>query len=159
MWPNSPIMLAKAATELNIPFQISTASSETLENIAKVTDGKAWFQLYTPSNEIIRKDMLKRILQAGYKNLVVTIDIPSFAYRPKDIVNNLSIPPKLTARNLLQMLARPNWLLNTAIHGRPRIKNFDKYRNNIDLGNNFADFMNNCCMGETNIENLKRIRE
>ena len=153
------MLLAKAATELNIPFQISTVSSETLENIANITEGKAWFQLYTPSNEIIKSDMLDRILKAGYKNLVVTVDIPSFAYRPRDIVNNLSIPPRLNLRNTMSMLSKPEWLIKTLIHGKPRIKNFDKYKNSLDLGNNFESFMNNCCMGETNITNLKMIRD
>ena len=51
VWPDAPKILAKAAHEHNIPFILSTVSTESIEEIAKVTEGKAWFQLYHPTED------------------------------------------------------------------------------------------------------------
>ena len=46
MWPKSPEILAKAAFEHNIPFILSTVTTASIETIAKITEGRAWFHLY-----------------------------------------------------------------------------------------------------------------
>ena len=46
MWPNSPEILAKAAHKHNVPFVLSTVSTSSIERIAEITEGRAWFQLY-----------------------------------------------------------------------------------------------------------------
>ena len=51
MWPNSPEILAKAAFEHNIPFILSTVTTSSIERIAEITEGKAWFQLYHPTQK------------------------------------------------------------------------------------------------------------
>jgi L-lactate dehydrogenase (cytochrome) len=60
MWPGAPEILAKAATDHNIPFILSTVTTASLERIAEITTGKAWFQLYNPAEDKVREDMLKR---------------------------------------------------------------------------------------------------
>ncbi|MFW2377862.1 MAG: alpha-hydroxy acid oxidase, partial [Cellulophaga baltica] len=44
MWPNAPEILAKAAFEHNVPFVLSTVSTSSIERIAEITEGNAWFQ-------------------------------------------------------------------------------------------------------------------
>ena len=41
--PNAPEILAKAAVRHNIPFILSTVSTESIERIGELTEGKAWF--------------------------------------------------------------------------------------------------------------------
>ncbi|MEM9985961.1 MAG: alpha-hydroxy-acid oxidizing protein, partial [Bacteroidota bacterium] len=48
MWPKAPEILAKAAFEHNIPFITSTVTTASIEKISKITEGRAWFQLYHP---------------------------------------------------------------------------------------------------------------
>ena len=60
MWPNSPEILAKAAMEHNIPFILSTVTTSSIETVAKITEGKSWFQLYHPTDEKIKNDLLDR---------------------------------------------------------------------------------------------------
>ena len=55
MWPNAPEILAKAAFENNLPFILSTVTTSSIEKIGKITEGKAWFQLYYPSKEEVEK--------------------------------------------------------------------------------------------------------
>lgn len=59
MWPNSPEILAKAAFEQNIPFILSTVTTTSIERAAELTEGKAWFQLYHPTEKSLRDDILK----------------------------------------------------------------------------------------------------
>jgi len=159
MWPKSPEILAKAAADKNIPYILSTVSSSGLERIAEVSEGKAWFQLYNPTDDDIRKDLLNRITAAQYQVLVVTVDVPTFGFRPRDIKNGLSMPPKMTLSNILQMLSCPNWLMETVIAGKPEMETLKPYMPKGMPTDQLAEFMNKTVMGRVDIEGLKPIRE
>lgn len=58
MWPNSPEILAKAAFEHNIPFVLSPVTTSSNERISEITQGNAWFQLYHPSENRLRDDLI-----------------------------------------------------------------------------------------------------
>lgn len=158
MWPNTPEILAKAAAEKNIPFILSTVSSSSLERIAEISEGKAWFQLYNPTDPEIRADLLKRVSSAQYPVLVVTVDVPTFGFRPRDIKNNLAMPPKMTLANILQMVTRPRWLLETVLAGKPEMQTLKPYMSNEDRTEELAQFMNRTAMGPVDLEGLKPIR-
>src|SRR5664279_5026441 len=104
IWPNSPEILAKAALSHNIPFILSTVSTSSIERIAEMSEGNAWFQLYHPAENKLRDDILKRLAAAQYPVLVLLADVPSFGYRPRDIRNGLSMPPGMSLGNILQMI-------------------------------------------------------
>ena len=87
MWPNSPVILARAARRHNVPFILSTVTTASIETIAKETDGKAWFQLYYPAEDAILFDILDRASANNYDVLVALADVPTFGYRPRDIRN------------------------------------------------------------------------
>ncbi len=159
MWPQSPEILAKAAAEKNIPYILSTVSSSCLERISEVSEGKAWFQLYNPTDDDIRQDLLKRITAAQYQVLVVTVDVPTFGFRPRDIRNGLAMPPKMTITNILQMLSCPSWLMATALAGKPEMETLKPYMPKDMPTDQLAAFMNKTVMGRVDIDGLKPIRE
>ncbi|UUO24194.1 alpha-hydroxy-acid oxidizing protein [Colwellia sp. M166] len=159
MWPKSPEILAKAAAEKNIPYVLSTVSSSSLERISEVSEGNAWFQLYNPTDDVIRTDLMRRITAAQYKVLVVTVDVPTFGFRPRDIRNGLAMPPKMTISNILQMLSCPQWLLATALAGKPEMETLKPYMPKGMPTDQLAAFMNKTVMGRVDIEGLKPIRE
>ena len=44
--------VAEVANEIGVPYILSTASSTSIENVAKASgDGVRWFQLYWPQND------------------------------------------------------------------------------------------------------------
>ena len=96
MWPKASEILAKAAFDHNIPYILSTVGTASIETIGEITEGNAWFQLYHPTDDKLRDDLLKRAAAAEYPVLVILSDVPTFGYRPKEIKNGLSIPPKMT---------------------------------------------------------------
>ena len=159
MWPKSPEILAKAAFDHNIPFVLSTVTTASIEKISEITEGKAWFQLYHPAEESVTKDILKRAEVAECPVLVILADVPSFGYRPRDIRNGLSMPPKMTLKNIINALKRPHWSLQTIIHGQPSFEILKPYMpKKLNLGQ-LAKFMDDTFSGRLNEEKIKKIRD
>ena len=159
MWPNSPEILAKAAFEHNIPFVLSTVTTASIEKISQITEGNAWFQLYHPAEQSVTKDILKRAESAGCPVLIILADVPSFGYRPRDIRNGLSMPPKMTLKNIINAMKRPHWSLKTLINGQPSFEILKPYMpKNLNL-NELAKFMDVTFSGRLNEEKIKRIRD
>jgi L-lactate dehydrogenase (cytochrome) len=159
MWPKSPEILAKAAFDYNIPFVLSTVTTSSIERIAEITEGKAWFQLYHPSEESVTKDILKRAETTGCPVLVILADVPSFGYRPRDIRNGLSMPPKMTLTNIINAMKRPHWSLQTLINGQPSFEILKPYMpKNLNLSQ-LAKFMDATFSGRLNEDKIKRIRD
>jgi isopentenyl diphosphate isomerase/L-lactate dehydrogenase-like FMN-dependent dehydrogenase len=127
IWPRAETLLATAAKAHNIPYVLSTVSTAKLEDIRKVAGDNGWFQLYTPRESDIRKDLLRRCEQAGYETLVVTADVPYLTRRDHDIRNGLSVPPQFNLGTLLQMFRHPNWALRMLRAGVPKFVNLAPY--------------------------------
>ena len=159
MWPKSPEILARAAFDYNIPFVLSTVTTASIEKIAEITEGNAWFQLYHPSEERVTKDILKRAEAAGCTVLIILADVPSFGYRPRDIRNGLSMPPKMTLTNIINAAKRPHWVLQTLINGQPSFEILKPYMSkNLNL-NQLAEFMDATFSGRLDEEKIKKIRD
>lgn len=159
MWPKSPEILAKAAFDHNIPFILSTVTTTSIEKIADLTEGKAWFQLYHPTEDKVTIDILRRANEAQCPVLIILADVPSFGYRPRDIRNGLSMPPKMTLYNIINAVKRPNWLLQTIINGQPSFETLKPYMpKNLNL-NQLAKFMDRTFSGRLNDDKIKRIRD
>ncbi|HTN39471.1 MAG TPA: alpha-hydroxy acid oxidase [Arachidicoccus sp.] len=158
IWPNAAEILAKAAFQHNIPFTLSTVSTSSIERIGEITEGKAWFQLYHPAEDELRDKLLERAA-THCPVLVILSDVPSFGYRSKEIKNGLSMPPRMTLNNILQIMGRPNWALNTLIHGQPSFKVLKPY---IPKGMNMHHlglFMNKTFNGKLNEDKVAAIRD
>lgn len=159
MWPKSPEILAKAAFDNNIPFILSTVTTSSIETISEITEGNAWFQLYHPAEEEVTLDILKRVENAGCPVLVILADVPSFGYRPRDIRNGLSMPPKMSIKNIMEAIKRPQWLMQTLKNGQPNFEILKPYMpKNLNL-NQLAKFMNTTFSGRLNEEKIKKIRD
>ena len=127
MWPNAPEILAKAAVKHNIPFILSTVTTSSIERVSELTEGSAWFQLYHPAEEAIKKDIIKRAEAAHCPVLVILCDVPTFGFRPRDIRNGLAMPPRMTLRNIIQIMGKPEWALRTLFHGQPAFETMKPY--------------------------------
>ena len=158
MWPKSPEILAKAAFDHNIPFVLSTVTTASIERIAEITEGNAWFQLYHPAKESVTKDILKRAEVAECPVLVILADVPSFGYRPRDIRNGLSMPPKMTLTNIVNAIKRPHWLFQTIINGQPSFETLKPYMPKKLNLSQLAKFMDATFQGRLNEEKIKKIR-
>lgn len=159
MWPNAPEILAKAAAKHDIPYTLSTVSTSSIERIAEVSDGKAWFQLYHPTENRLRDDIINRLKAVECPVLVVLVDVPAFGLRYKEIKSGLSIPPKMSINNIMQAFARPLWGIKTLQHGIPSFATLKPYmEKGLDMAQ-LGQFMNRTFTGKVDVEKVSAIRD
>ncbi len=125
-WKDADLLLAQAAHEANLPFILSGASSSSIEKVAQVAPS-AWYQLYIPRDGDIRRDLIRRVTDAGLGTLVVTIDTPVYSKRERDVRNGWVRPYKPTFASKLEALRHPAWLLGYLRNGIPYLENWQTY--------------------------------
>ena len=158
MWPRSCELLARTAHTHNLPFILSTVSTASIETIAEITEGEFWFQLYHPAENSLRDKLLERLAAVGCKTLVLLADTPTFGYRPKEIRNGLSVPPKMSLRNVFQMCTRPVWSFSQFFAGIPQFASLKPY---IPPGlsmKHLGLFMNKTFSGRLTADRIRTIR-
>jgi L-lactate dehydrogenase (cytochrome) len=159
MWPNSSEILAKAAFQHNIPFILSTVGTSSIERIGEITEGNAWFQLYHPTKESVRNDLIHRAKVAGCPVLVLLCDTPVFGFRPKEIKNGLSMPPKMSFSNILQILGKPQWAFETLRHGQPNFEVLKPYMPKELNLKQLGQFMDQTFSKRMDMEKIASIRD
>ena len=115
---------AKFASKYEIPVGVSTAASMSLEKYAEYSRGYAWFQLYYMADKTELKTLLNRIVTAGYKTLIFTVDVPEIGFRPNEIRNGLKVPFKFGPKQIVDFAMHPTWSIRTLINGPPKFGNF-----------------------------------
>ncbi len=126
-WPGAERFLAQAAAQAGIPYTLSTVATVSPEELAPDLGPDAWFQLYPPKDEEIRHDMLRRIKAAGFRVLVMTVDVPIASRRERQVRSGLTQPPRMSPRILAQVAMRPAWAMASAGRGMPKMATLQKY--------------------------------
>ena len=127
IWPEAEIQLAKVAALAGVPYCLSTVATRTPEELAPHLGKHGWFQIYPPRDQTIRRDMIARAQAAGFKTLVLTVDVPVASRRERQTRGGLTQPPRLTGKLALQAAMRPAWLTGIWRTGMPRMKLIDSY--------------------------------
>ncbi|SEL85618.1 alpha-hydroxy acid oxidase [Parapedobacter koreensis] len=159
MWPKAPEILAKAAAKHNIPYILSTVSTSSIERIAELSDGKAWFQLYHPAEQSLRDAILARLSAVQCPVLVVLVDVPSFGLRYREIKSGLSMPPKVNLRNFFQAAAHPAWSYETLRAGIPEFATLKPYMSAGFNIKKLGKFMNATFIGRVDADKVGSIRD
>lgn len=110
--PDSDLAGAKAAAKLNTLFTLSTFSGKPLEEVAEATTSDKAYQVYVLTDKEQNKRLLDRCKKAGYKALVLTVDTIVAGNRERDLVNGLTIPPKLSLSSAVDFACKPRWVFN-----------------------------------------------
>ena len=105
------IKVARAAEAFGIPFTLSTMSICSIEDIAAHTQSPFWFQLYVMRDRDFTDRLIDRAKAAGCSALVLTLDLQILGQRHKDLKNGLSVPPKPTLANWINLATKPAWCL------------------------------------------------
>ena len=112
------ILAARAAEKFGVPFCLSTMSICSIEDVAARTTKPFWFQLYVMKDRDFIERLIDRAKAAQCSALVLTLDLQILGQRHKDLRNGLSAPPKLTIKNILNMMTKPRWCMGML--GTPR---------------------------------------
>jgi len=105
---------ARAAASAGTVFVVSTASSYSIEEIAAVSDGPLWFQLYLWRSPDVVAKLVDRAGAAGCEAIVLTVDVPLIGKRERDLRNGMSIPPRIGPAQVLEAIRRPRWMWHLA---------------------------------------------
>jgi (S)-mandelate dehydrogenase len=150
-WPGADRMLAAEAMRRTMALCVSTASSTSLEDMLRLTDGQAWFQLYVSGSAEAGMVLVERASAAGYGTLILTVDVPKVAPRPRDVRNGFQTPFRLRPSQFLDFALHPHWSLSTLKAGVPTTANFQ-----LDNGANRFD--RHASRAGANWEFLDRLR-
>ena len=89
---DAEIATARAAAAAGIPFTLSTMSTASLEEVAAaVPEGVRWFQLYTQAEPRQSRALVERAVAAGYRAIIVTVDLPVLGYRQRDLRSGFNL--------------------------------------------------------------------
>jgi L-lactate dehydrogenase (cytochrome) len=108
---NGEMLGARAAEKFGIPFCLSTLSICSIEDVRSAVTKPFWFQLYLMRDRGFNEELLARAKAANCSAILLTLDLPVQGLRRRDAKNGLSIPPKLTVRNAIDVATKPAWAL------------------------------------------------
>jgi L-lactate dehydrogenase (cytochrome) len=109
---------ARAAAAFGIPFCLSTMSICSIEDVHQAVPEPFWFQVYLMRDRGFNRELIERAHAAHCSALVLTVDLQVQGLRRRDAKNGLSIPPRLTLANALDVATKPAWALRVLLGKR-----------------------------------------
>lgn len=85
--PSGELPVAQVAGELGLPYCLSTAGSQSIEDVASAngSSGLRFFQLYMPHDDELTLSLLKRAHNNGFKACILTLDTWQLGWRHDDV--------------------------------------------------------------------------
>ena len=107
------VQAARAAAAAGVPMALSTVSACSLREVA-ASGHVPWYQLYFVRDRGFVADMIETAKEVGCGALVLTVDlaVPGSRYRDARAAGG-------GLRRMVELLARPEWLWDVGIHGKP----------------------------------------
>jgi len=73
--PLGELPVAKVAKELNLPYCLSTAGSQPIEDVGAANgEGPRFFQLYMPHDDELTISLLRRAIDSGFTACILTVE-------------------------------------------------------------------------------------
>lgn len=97
--PDGELATARAAKDAGVPMGISTLATTSVEAVCGV-GGECWLQLYVGQDRGFVREYLQRATRAGCRAIALTVDVPVWGTRERDVRNHFHVPAHLTLENL-----------------------------------------------------------
>jgi L-lactate dehydrogenase (cytochrome) len=107
--PEGELAVARAADRASLPYTLSTLGTRSIEEVASVSGGRKWFQLYMFRDRDLVEEMVKRAAAADYEALVFTVDLTVHGRRERDVRRGFELPPQIGPGTLLDGAFHPAW--------------------------------------------------
>ena len=107
--PQGELAVSRAAARADLPYTLSTMSTRSIEEVAAVSRGRKWFQVYVWRDRGLVKDMVDRAAEHGYEALVLTVDTTMLGRRERDVRHGFTLPPKIGPETLIDGALHPGW--------------------------------------------------
>lgn len=100
------LAVTRAAASERVPLMVSSQASHPMEDCAEASgSAPLWFQLYWNRSRGIVESFVRRAEDSGYRAIVLTLDTPAMAWRPRDL--DLAHLPFLRGRGIAQYTSDP----------------------------------------------------
>ena len=114
--PEAELAVARAAASQGIASILSTAASNTIEDVAEAAGSSPrWYQLYWPRERDLAASFVTRAGAAGYEAIVLTLDTWILGWRPRDLQQGYL--PFLKAEGVANYFSDP--VFRAALPGPP----------------------------------------
>ena len=91
---------AAGAAAAGAPYVCSTQATMSVEEVAAAApDAVRWFQVYVVRDRGWTAELVARAAAAGYRALVLTVDVPRLGNRLRDLRNDFRLPTGLKPAN------------------------------------------------------------
>ena len=108
-FPPGELAAARSADRAGLPYALSTLGTRSVEEVAAVSDGRLWFQVYVWRDRGLVKEMLARAADSGFEALCVTVDTAVAGRRERDVRRGFALPPKLGLDTIVDGMLHPGW--------------------------------------------------
>ena len=127
------LALARAAEAANIPMIVSSTALTRLEDVRAAAPRSTWFQAYLPGDSAKIDAMVQRVKSAGYRTLVLTVDVATLPSRENNIRAGFTMPLRPSFRLAWDGIVRPRWTIGTLLRtllksGMPHFENSSAVR-------------------------------
>ncbi|MGK2929682.1 MAG: alpha-hydroxy acid oxidase [Acidimicrobiales bacterium] len=106
------LAVARAASRAGIPYSLSTMATRSIEDVAAVSAGPKWFQVYAWRDRELARELVERAAVAGYEALWLTVDTAVLGRRERDVRRGFTLPPKIGLGTVLDGVVHPAWTID-----------------------------------------------
>ena len=103
------LAVARAADRAGIPYTLSTLGTRSIEEIAAVSKGRKWFQVYVWRDRELVREMLERAIAADFEAIQITVDTAITGRRERDVKHGFTLPPKIGLGTIVDGALHPSW--------------------------------------------------
>ncbi len=112
--PDGELAVARAAQRVGLPYSLSTMGTRSAAEVAAVSGGWKWFQVYVWRDRGLLQDMIARAAESDFDVLCITVDVAMLGRRERDVRRGFTLPPTMGFDIIWEGLRRPGWSLRFA---------------------------------------------
>jgi L-lactate dehydrogenase (cytochrome) len=131
----------------------------SIEDVAAAVSKPFWFQLYVMRDRGFIKELIQRAAKAKCSALVLTVDLQVLGQRHRDIRNGMTVPPRITIANLLDIATKPAWALSILRGKRRTFGNLAGHVKGMDGIKSLAQWTNEQFDPRLNWKDVEWIRD
>ena len=107
--PAGELAVARAADRVGLPYSLSTLGTRSIEEVAAVSSGRLWFQVYVWKDRGLVAEMVQRAAASGYEAICLTVDTAVLGKRERDVRRGFTLPPKIGLSTIFDGVVHPGW--------------------------------------------------
>ena len=100
--PEGEAATARAAAATDTPFCLSSLSTTGVAELAaRAPAARRWFQVYVFKDRAVTEEMVAAAVEHGYEALLLTVDLPVFGWRERDMRSGFVVEHATAIPNLV----------------------------------------------------------